>query len=213
VWDLVSMAWDGDKRGDFVDGLGYAVGHPGEAWDALWADASAEEDRENGRDAVAAGRITFELTTLLVAPLKLAKLGKLAKVDDAAGAAKRARITELAAADSQTAVRARLYDHPRWRTGETPWQSTGAAPGRWADPEEFRRVVVDPADKSALETQLRALDRERDLTGAQQSYNRWSAAEFYVQQYGPSVEKAADVDDAVGRMNERAERQSGGSSW
>lgn len=210
VGGLVSMAWDGDRRRDFVGGLGYAIRHPGELWDVLWAEATAEEDRENGRYAVATGRIAFEVATLSGVPLKLAKMRKLAKANDAAAAAKRARITQRAAADSQAAVRARLYAHPRWRTEETPWHPTGAAPGRWADPEEFRRVVVDPADKTALKTQLRALDRERDFRGAQQSYERWSAFELRGRN-AAIVEKAADAGDAVVQMNDPAKRQSSSS--
>src|SRR3982751_5958821 len=53
VGDLVSMAWDGEKRKEFVDGMGYAITRPGEALGALGGDMLALDDWKHGRYAQA----------------------------------------------------------------------------------------------------------------------------------------------------------------
>lgn len=213
VGDLVSMAWDGEKRKAFVDGMGYAFSHPGEALSAIGGEMLALDDWKHGRYAQALGHMTVEVAGLVVAPLKLTKLAKLHKLEEAGEAASRARITEHAAKDSLKAVQQRAADHPRWRTGEVPWYSSGGAPGRWADPDEFRVGVVNPARASAHEAEQRALAREHDVSQAQRSYDRWSNAAHRgedAEWVYRRLEDAGDVNDLSDEMNRRASPNSGG---
>ena len=207
------MAWDGEKRKEFVDGMGYAITHPGEALGAIGGDMLALDDWKHGRYAQALGHMTVEVAGLAVAPLKLTKLAKVHKLEEAGEAANRARITEHAAKDSLKAVKERAADQPRWRTGEVPWYSSGGAPGRWADSDEFRVSVVDPARASANAAEQRALAREHDVFQAQRSYDRWSNAEQWgdkAEEVYRGLEDADDLDDLSDEMNRRASPNSGG---
>lgn len=222
VWDIASLAWDADKRQEYAQAIAYAFAHPGEALSALGSDLIDLEDWRQGRYAQALGHMAIAVPSLLVAPLKLTKISKLHKLEEAGGAANRARIAESAAKDSLRAVEQRAAGHPRWRTGEVEWHPTGAAPGRWADPDEFRAKVVDPARADLTREQLRALAREHDVAQAQRSYGRWSTAEQWGERTDVGyrrLEKVADADANanawVDEMNRRREspNRGGGGSW
>jgi len=213
--DIVSMAWDGDERSEMWSGVRYASSHPGEAWDALWADVSAEEQRKAGNESKAAGSITIEVLGLVVAPLKLTKLKSIKQAADAADAASTsARRSADAAEDAAAAARRRLAEGPRWRTGEVPWQPTGPAPGRWADRDEFRSVVLDPADQAAAQAHRRADDAQQAFVEAQRNYDRWNAALENAHRYN-EIDTAATLERLADELDQRgtAQSASGSAGW
>lgn len=184
IGDLASMPFHDDSRHQFIDGLDYVWHHRRAAAAALWDDVSDKKDREAGNTAKAAGSITIEVAGVFVSALKATKLTALKEASETANATKAKSVGQVTAARGRWAESAsRANNAPRWRRGEVPVAAKGASPGRWADPQEFRGVVLKPAEQALSDARQHAADAERTFTAAQERYERWEhgirAAEKY----------------------------------
>lgn len=197
--DMLSMAWDAKKRREFEQGMKHAYKHPGQAVTTLFDELTARKDRENGRPFNALGNITGELLTTVVPPLKLRHLKRLQS--DAEDNHRSTQRSSDDAGDRARDAERRLADGPRWRSGEVPWSPSGAAPGRWANPQEFRDKIVTPAKTDAADARRRTDAAEREFVGAALRYDKlW---------VGNAAVGAADAAAKLDKMSDELNRKYG----
>jgi hypothetical protein len=168
--DLATMPVD-----QLVEGLVYAGLHPAKAYHVLKDEVTDKKDREAGNTAQAAGSITVEVAGVFVSILKVTKLTAVkeaAKVAEA-GKIRTAESLTTAHADWLDAAR-RVNNAPRWRKGEVAASPTGAGPGRWAGPHQFRELVVDPAERAVTSARHHAALAETAYAHAHERYERWA---------------------------------------